>query len=211
MYRNSAWRCCRGVRWILMLCVAVCGMRITLGAPQAIQREGVSFQEALVQARYVTHDLSSGLQKLLGEELAKGGFAGAVKVCSERAQTVSGEFNAAVGASARRVSLRFRNPNGEPDPYEAAMLRRWQQLQGRKELPEESAEVVRERDGARHLRYMKPIVIQAMCLNCHGSPEQLPPEVKAVLGARYPRDLATGYAEGNLRGAVSVRIPLNGE
>lgn len=211
MSRCSVWRCYRGFRWVLILSVALCGMYLALGAPQNTQRSDAVPQEALAQARFVARELSSGLQKLLGEELAKGGFPGAVKVCSEKAQTVSGEFNAAVGASARRVSLRFRNPNSEPDPYETAVLRHWQQLHGRQTLPEESAEVVKERGGSRHLRYMKPIVVQAMCLNCHGAPEQIAPEVKTILGARYPRDLATGYVAGDLRGAVSVRIPLSGE
>lgn len=166
---------------------------------------------ALAQAKQVTQQLSAGLQKLLGEELAQGGFVGAVKVCSERAQTVTGEFNVAMGASARRVSLRYRNPNDQPDPYERAVLQRWQEDHNRQKLPAERAQIITEADGTRHLRYMKPIVVQAMCLTCHGEPARIPDEVKQILGSRYPQDLATGYAAGDLRGAVSVRIPLNGQ
>jgi hypothetical protein len=181
-------------------------------AGQAVeQAAGQAPAEAVAQARLVTRELSQGLQKMLGEELAKGGFVGAVKVCSEKAQSITGDFNAALGASARRVSPKYRNPNDQPDAYESAMLARWQVAHARKALPEESVEVVRDPQGQRHLRYMKPILVQAMCLSCHGAPEAIPAEVKTVLDNRYPRDLATGYQAGDLRGAVSVRIPLNGD
>lgn len=187
----------------------VSGQRSPSATPQP--EEVPADHPSLLQARQVAQDLSAGLQKLLGEELAKGGFVGAVKVCSERAQTLTGDFNAALGASARRVSLRYRNPNDQPDPYEHAMLQRWAAAHGTRQLPAESAQIVKEADGSRHLRYMKPIVVQPMCLSCHGAPAAIPQEVKQILSSRYPKDLATGYAAGDLRGAVSVRIPLNGE
>jgi hypothetical protein len=56
---------------------------------------------------------------------------------------------------------------------------------------------------------MQPIRVQAMCLSCHGDPAGIPAEVKEILASRYPKDLATGYKAGDLRGAVSVRIPLD--
>jgi hypothetical protein len=42
-----------------------------------------------------------------------------------------------------------------------------------------------------------------MCLQCHG--EALAPEVTQALAARYPDDRATGFREGQLRGALSIR------
>ena len=165
----------------------------------------------LAEARAVAKELTTELRKLLSEELAKGGFAGAVRVCSEQAQTVSGTFNASTGASARRVSLRYRNPNDRPDPYEAALLRRWAALPKGERAPEEHSQVVTDPKGQQHLRFLQPIYVQAMCLTCHGDPKAIPVEVKHVLGERYPKDLATGYQTGDFRGAVSVRIPLAGK
>ena len=48
------------------------------------------------------------------------------------------------------------------------------------------------------------------CLACHGAPEQIPAEVAAILAERYPDDQATGYAVGDLRGALwaEVRLPV---
>jgi hypothetical protein len=43
-----------------------------------------------------------------------------------------------------------------------------------------------------------------MCTACHGTPEQISPEVKAKLDQLYPNDKAVNYKPGELRGAVVV-------
>lgn len=54
---------------------------------------------------------------------------------------------------------------------------------------------------------MKPIFIAGpVCLQCHGAPDKLAPGVAEALKDLYP--MATGYAVGDLRGAISVRIPI---
>jgi hypothetical protein len=50
--------------------------------------------------------------------------------------------------------------------------------------------------------------VQALCVNCHGAPDALAPEVKAQLAKDYPFDQATGYREGQVRGAISLKRPL---
>jgi hypothetical protein len=65
-------------------------------------------------------------------------------------------------------------------------------------------------DGAVH--YYKPILVQAMCLNCHGSvPDQIQPDVLAKIDSLYPGDLARGYRDGQLRGAWHLRFTRNAE
>lgn len=194
----------------LLMLVLLCGL-LFADSWLTAQEPTDSYETALKDARAIADELTGELKRLLSNELAKGGFAGAVRVCGEKAQTLAGQFNAAKGASARRVSQRYRNPNDRPDPYEEAILVRWQTLHHLKQLPEESVEVTTDAKGRRHLRYLRPIVVQGMCLTCHGTPEKIPDEVREVIRQRYPTDLATGYAAGDLRGAVSVRVPLNGE
>ena len=41
-----------------------------------------------------------------------------------------------------------------------------------------------------------------------GSAETIPANVAAKLATEYPRDRATGYAPGQIRGAVTVKKPL---
>jgi hypothetical protein len=68
--------------------------------------------------------------------------------------------------------------------------------------------VIRAPDGSHELQYVRPLVVDGRCLACHGDPAGFDPEVRAVLARRYPDDRATGYAPGDLRGAISVRVPI---
>jgi hypothetical protein len=51
-------------------------------------------------------------------------------------------------------------------------------------------------------RFMKAIPIEGVCLGCHG--DAIGPAIKSKLSELYPQDLATGYREGDLRGAFVV-------
>jgi hypothetical protein len=162
--------------------------------------------DALERARGAVGSMGSHLMGALMENLEAGGPVNAVRVCSEIAPTVAAEHSGD-GLSIRRVSTKVRNPADSPDAYERAVLDRWAALSGTGELPVESAEMVTS-NGRRVLRYMKPIIVMRPCLTCHGDPASMQPELKSLLEERYPDDQATGYEEGDLRGAFSVTVDL---
>ena len=56
---------------------------------------------------------------------------------------------------------------------------------------------------------MKPIGTKPMCLTCHGDSKQIPQSVQARLDSVYPLDKAVGYSAGDLRGAVSIKQPMD--
>ena len=75
------------------------------------------------------------------------------------------------------------------------------------DIRDKKAEIVNE-GSARVLRYIKALPSQGLCLNCHGDPEKMTAEVKAQIAKTYPNDLAVGYREGEIRGALTVKRPL---
>ncbi len=166
--------------------------------------------DARQRAEQAAAGLGRVLMELLSQEMARGGYEGAVRACSEAAQTVTDEFGHEQGLEIRRVSLKARNAKDHPDEWEAAKLREWEKAYKPGAPPEDVFEVVEE-DGRRLARYLKPIVVQPMCLGCHGPREKLSDEVRQVLDERYPRDRATGYRAGDLRGAFSVTVRLEGK
>jgi hypothetical protein len=132
-----------------------------------------------------------------------GGPILALDVCKEAAPAIAREVSAQSGADVRRTSLKPRNPNSAPDAWEQATLLQFNARQAAGEDPatmETSAWV----DGptGRSFRYMKAIPMADACKQCHGSP--LAPEVVAKLADAYPQDRATGYAPGEIRGALTV-------
>lgn len=163
-------------------------------------------QEPTPRERVVaaTATLAEILKQLLSAELEKGGFEGAAKSCSESAQGITEEYSRERGIEIRRISLKYRNRKDQPDEWESAKLREWASAA---RPPSEVFETVTE-NGKHYLRYLKPITMQAMCLSCHGAPEQIPAAVSALLNERYPRDKATGYRAGDLRGAFSATLAI---
>ena len=165
------------------------------GAPQP-----AATGDRLERARRAAAALTGNLLKRLTAELGEGGPARAVNVCSEVAPELA-RAHSRDGATVRRVSLRTRNAANVPDPWERERLVRMQADASCGTKPEE---IVETADGA--LRLLRPIVVAAPCLSCHGDPANIDPEVRRVLAERYPDDQATGYRTGDFRGAVSVTI-----
>ncbi|MGE5300980.1 MAG: DUF3365 domain-containing protein [Acidobacteriota bacterium] len=151
-------------------------------------------------------DLISALQK----EMAAGGPAGAVGVCSDLAPSIAGRISRETGWRVTRVSEKVRNPLlGMPDAWEQKVLLDFdKRASNGEDIGKMSfSEVVSEPDG-RFFRYMKAVAVKQPCLACHGTEEQIAPSVRAILKERYPHDRATGYKLGDLRGAISVKEPF---
>jgi hypothetical protein len=178
------------------------------GALPANQKS--SFEKELFEARRISNELMETVRGLLMQEIQKGGFASAVRVCSQLAQEMTSRFSKHTGHYLRRVSLRYRNPKNIPDEYETKRLLEFERFLREKRLSEEYVEIVEEK-GVPYLRYMKPLTVGALCITCHGPKENIPSEVQAILKERYPEDRATGFLVGDLRGAISVKIALGRE
>jgi hypothetical protein len=178
-----------------------------MGQPKSEDR---SQEEALREARRLTDELGDKIRGLLLQELQRGGAPSAVRVCSEVAQEMTREFNRQTGHFARRVSVRYRNPQNIPDDYEQRVLERMEADRRQSHLAKEYVEVVKERD-VNVIRYVRPLTVVPVCLNCHGPSETMTPEVKRMIAERYPDDRAIGFQDGDLRGAISIKIVLKPE
>ena len=82
-----------------------------------------------------------------------------------------------------------------------------EQLHAKKKLTD-TLEVygIMEDDSVRLFRYMRPIMVSEMCLNCHGGRDKMKDLMYSAVRSRYPNDKAVDYRPGDLRGAVSVKI-----
>jgi hypothetical protein len=177
------------------------------GTARAQEPTDPRVQSALVEARVAARELAVYLKGLLMEELARRGFEDAIAVCAEIAQERTADYRKTFKNDIRRVSLRRRNPANEPDDYERTVLESFDRLPVDARPTAEHWEVVSE-DGSESLRYLKPLVASALCLTCHGTRETILPEVSAVLAKHYPDDQGTGFDVGDVRGAITIQIPL---
>ncbi len=157
--------------------------------------------EALARANAAADDLATTLRARLQGAMKEGGPTAAVRVCADEAQALAHAAGERHGATVGRSSLRLRNPADAPPDWVAA----WLGEQG--ERTAAGVEGFARVEGG-HARVVRPIAIEAPCLTCHGPPASIVPEVQAVLAERYPADAATGYALGDLRGALWSEVAL---
>lgn len=163
------------------------------------------------EARAVTGELAGELMSRLQAAMAEGGPANAISVCRDQAPAIKTALSLERGWEVSRVGTRVRNSLlGTPDAWERAVLAEFQRRheEGESFGDMERAEVVTEGD-ERYFRYMRPIGTQGICLNCHGERGQMNEAVRAQLDERYPHDQAVGYEVGDLRGAFTVKIPMD--
>jgi len=110
---------------------------VSLGICEEQQVPQESIEQALKQARQVSTELAGKVRGLLLQEIEKGGFGNAVRVCSEVAQDITSRFNEQKGHHTRRVSLRYRSPKNVPDPFEQRKLEEFDRLNRKKKLADE--------------------------------------------------------------------------
>ncbi|MBI4664893.1 MAG: DUF3365 domain-containing protein [Nitrospinae bacterium] len=167
----------------------------------------VSKEEAVEKSKEMVKELGGSLKGKLQETVKESGFTAAINVCKEIGLTRAKQVGAKYNASIRRVSVKNRNAANVPDDYEAAVLNKMEKDKAEGKLQEAYVEVV-STGGKKNLRFMKPIITEALCLNCHGTADKLNPEAAQAIKANYPDDKATGYGADQLRGAFSVVYPL---
>ena len=160
------------------------------------------------QARARTGEFGKELKGEFKNALKKGGPQEAILVCAIKAPAIANKISRQTGWMVRRVSLKTRNPMDRPDEFESINLKMFESAANNKDSSGEVAQIINVA-GSREFRYMKVIKISKPCLTCHGPPDKISPEIKAQLKRNYPHDRATGYKTGDVRGAFSVRMPLD--
>jgi hypothetical protein len=163
-------------------------------------------KDQLAGMRTTSIEFMKTLKGILIKQMQTKGVVEAVSVCSDTAQVLTNNFGLQKGVYIRRVSFKNRNENNYPDDFEKKVLSKFELLKQNNELDgnTEHFETVKEGE-ITYIRYIKPILIQAECLNCHGSKNEILPEVKELIALKYPNDKAIGYNVGDLRGAVSLK------
>ena len=159
------------------------------------------------ESRIVVADFMLLLKTELKAAMKEGGPSNAIQVCKNKAPEIAADISQKQGWRVARTSLKLRNPHNAPDTWEAQVL---QEFEKRKAAGEEIktleyAEIVKV-DGKKQFRYMKAIPTGEVCLQCHGS--NINPDVAATLNNFYPKDQATGFKQGDIRGAFTVTQPM---
>lgn len=151
-------------------------------------------------------EFAFGTKAVLGKNLMgtmqKSGTEAAVQFCNIKAYPLTDSMSVAYNATIKRVSDKPRNPSNQ------ANNRALQHIATFKKAIVENQEVkpiLEEENDAVNFYY--PITTNAMCLQCHGTPnKQLDREAYKTIKALYPKDLAIGYNENEVRGLWYIKF-----
>jgi len=120
-------------------------------------------------------------------------------------RNVAKKLTDTAGFYIKQTSLKYRNKLNKPNKIEKRILNIFEK---NKKLPE-YWEIGKNINGEEVIRYAKPLHIKKGCLKCHGVPNvDVPPHLYQALKKDYG-DVAFNYKVGDIRGMVSVEVPMS--
>ncbi len=161
----------------------------------------------VANAKKTTKAFISALKGELQKAMKAGGPVNALAVCNTKAMPITAKVAQEQGAQLSRVSLKNRNPANVPNDWQKTVLEDFdaRAAKGEDVKAMAFAKIV-EDNGKKQFRFMKALPTGKVCLSCHGA--NLKPEVSAKLAELYPEDKATGYQQGQVRGAIVITRDL---
>ncbi|MDE3273665.1 Tll0287-like domain-containing protein [Pseudoalteromonas sp. G4] len=153
-----------------------------------------------MQAKRITNAFATELKTTLMAAVAKGGLSAGVEVCQEQAPEIAKKYSSH-GWQISRTSLKTRNSQNTPNIDEIAILQDFAKRLASGE-PAKTVSYSNLNPQSGEYQFMKAIPTGQVCLACHG--ENISNDLQANIKAHYPKDTATGFKLGELRGAFKV-------
>ena len=189
--------------------------RFLIGTVAVLALSGCAHQQQTVdtsalqqEGRQLAARFLGTLKPELQKAMKAGGPTHAIEICHVKAPQITQKLSQESGWQLKRTSLKVRNPNNAPDAWERRVLVQFEQQKAQGADPKklEYGEVVMEA-GKRVYRYAKAIPTAPVCTVCHG--QQVAPPVMEKIRTYYPKDQATGFKPGDIRGMFSFRKVLD--
>ena len=158
-----------------------------------------SIEERGIQIAQTTQ---AELGKNLMAQIKKNGNIVALQFCNIKALPLTDSMAQVHKAHIKRITDKPRNPKNKANAMERQHIQHYKnQVAAGREIKPIVTRLGNE------VEFYYPIVTNAMCLNCHGTPkEQLEPITFAKIRELYPEDQAINYSENEVRGIWSIRF-----
>lgn len=135
--------------------------------------------------------LMSRLQEVKGSK----GAVAAIEVCSKEAREITRQIGVEHGVEIGRTSHKLRNPENVPPAWASSLV----------DSETGQSRFLNGPNGK--LGALFPIRLKKECLVCHGPSDEIPSNIQTEISRVYPKDKATGFEEGDLRGWFWVVVP----
>jgi hypothetical protein len=167
-----------------------------------INREETIPEKYLKLGGEITSATQAELLKNVSQAMRTGGPEYAIDFCNLRAMAIKDSLSRIHDCRIQRIAVKYRNPADRPQTKtEKDQLALYLDAHQRGDTLSPEVYLFEDR-----IEYYKPIVLNnGACLVCHGTPgEQIAEETLEMIEAKYPGDLATGFALNDFRGAWKI-------
>ncbi len=150
----------------------------------------------LEKGKSIQSESFAALSGQLMTAMQNGGVKEAIRYCNLAAYPLTDSLSALHHVHIRRATLKPRNPDNRASETESSILQDY----SKRNDPNDPLRPV-AMDNQQTIEYFAPILVQAQCLSCHGIPgKDIRMEDLQLIKHFYPKDKATGYQIGDLRG-----------
>ncbi|WP_291117139.1 c-type heme family protein [Flavobacterium sp. UBA6135] len=167
------------------------------------KQSGKKYEEIENEKTYADVGLEYALEtkKVLGKNLMEAiqqkGTLEALVFCNSQALSLTDSMSINYNASIKRVSDKNRNPHNSANAEELNYIAQFKKaLAANQEIKPVAIEK------GNKIQFYYPIETNSMCLQCHG--KHIKPEISKQILKFYPKDLAVGYDENEVRGIWSI-------
>lgn len=161
-------------------------------------------QALLDRGRKIAVTTQLRLKQELRKAIKQGGTEYAVTFCNKRAMEITDSISRADKVYIKRLAKKYRNPLNDMTENESNIFKGYiiSNL-GKQWMPA----MITWNDKGQPV-YYNPMIVETLCLKCHGTPgKEIKPDVAKKIAELYPDDRATNFRIGDLRGMWSVTFP----
>jgi hypothetical protein len=182
-----------------ILSIAACTRDSSQPERYVLREAPPAFADAIARADHAITEVRKQHGSHMNRAMKNDGAPAAIGVCSQEARAITAKLSEQPGLRIGRTSHRLRNPDNQPPPWLASFVK---DLDG-KRASEIKAQVF---DLGTRVGVVRPIPTAKICTKCHGNTSELDPEATGPLRESYPRDRATGFEVGDIRGLFWVEV-----
>lgn len=156
----------------------------------------------------IATNLVTSLKGELKTAIQQEGVEKAIHLCNESALIITDSVaeKSSFNVSIKRTSDRVRNPKNQADEFEQMALDLFQELKDNgNELPEFYIQKITVNELVQY-NFYKPMLMENLCLMCHGDEHVRSAGVSKMIKDLYPEDQAIGYKEGDFRGLIRIKF-----
>jgi hypothetical protein len=153
------------------------------------------------QGHQITQKAFDTLSQSLQKAIAENGMIEALTFCNVHALSITKSAASDEIVELKRTALRYRNPENAPTELERQILNGYLKSFDKGDVLQNQVLFM---DGAVH--FFRPIKLMPMCTNCHGTKDNISPEVLSKINQLYPNDQAIDFYPNELRGMWHLKF-----